>query len=346
MANRFVDAVHGRNAGAPPIWLMRQAGRYHPPYQALRKRHGFLELCKNPELAAETAMGPMDDFGFDAAILFSDILFPLELLGVDVDFAPGPVLSRLLRAPEDLAHYTPVGSVDQLSFQAEALRLTRARIAADAGLIGFIGGPLTLYLFAVQQSRKNGVEPGTYAGLTDGRFEGLMDRLIPILIENMALQAEAGPDVMAVLDSAVDMLPIEDFVGVYRPWLARLLEGFAAARPETPVLYYAKGAGEAHRDALSDLPIAAHGVSHGRALAPVLSRHAGRRAIQGNLDPEVMTLDGDAARAPIADFLDPIAALPEGDRAGWICGLGHGITPAAKVETVRTFVSMTRERFG
>ena len=144
---RFQNALARRAQSVPPIWLMRQAGRYHKHYQALRQKHPFMDLCKQPELAAEVALGPVLDFDFDAAILFSDLLFPLEALGMGLEYTDrGPQLAWKL----DRETFSQLRSVEEawphLLFQGEAVRATRARLPDDRSLIGFVGGPWTLFV--------------------------------------------------------------------------------------------------------------------------------------------------------------------------------------------------------
>src|SRR5258706_357338 len=142
---------------------MRQAGRYHRHYQQLRARHEFIELCKNPALACEVTLGPIEDFGFDAAILFSDLLFPLEALGLGLEYSPAPKLGWYLRATADLSKLT--GGADRaahMQFQSEALQLLRRRLPADRGLIGFVGGPFTLYAYATAGSHEGFTRQGLH----------------------------------------------------------------------------------------------------------------------------------------------------------------------------------------
>src|SRR2546423_12656162 len=152
---RFQNALARVPQRTPPIWLMRQAGRYHKHYQALRAKHSFVDLCKQPELAAEVALGPVMDFGFDAAILFSDLLFPLEALRMGLEYTDhGPRLGWKL----DENSFARLRSVDDawphLLFQGEAMRATRQRIPADRSLIGFVCGPGTLFVFAIEGTQK------------------------------------------------------------------------------------------------------------------------------------------------------------------------------------------------
>ena len=145
----FHNAINQVPQKVPPIWFMRQAGRYHSHYQGLRKTYSFVELCKNPELAAEVALGPINDFDYDVAILFSDILFPLESLGLKLDYKPGPIFDGYL-THRDIKTLKPAQDLlPDLNFQAEALTLTRNSLSNDKSLVGFVGGPWTLLSYGV-----------------------------------------------------------------------------------------------------------------------------------------------------------------------------------------------------
>src|SRR6058998_929143 len=146
---RFQNALARRAQPTPPIWLMRQAGRYHRHYQGLRAKHSFMDLCKQPELAAEVALGPVLDFDFDAAILFSDLLFPLEALGIGLSYTDrGPQLEWKLDE-KSFSRLRPIEEAwPHLSFQGDAVRATRERLPKDRSLIGFVGGPWTLFVYA------------------------------------------------------------------------------------------------------------------------------------------------------------------------------------------------------
>src|SRR5436189_3475825 len=148
---RFQNALARRPQPTPPIWLMRQAGRYHKHYQALRAKHSFVDLCKQPELAAEGALGPVMDFGFDAAILFSDLLFPLEALGMGLEYTDrGPQLGWQL-SEQTISRLRSIEDAwPQLLFQGEVMQATRDRLPSDRSLIGFVGGAWTLFVYAVE----------------------------------------------------------------------------------------------------------------------------------------------------------------------------------------------------
>ncbi len=341
----FAAALARRNAGRPPVWFMRQAGRYHGHYQSLKRHHEFLQLCKEPELAAETAMGPVHDFNFDAAILFSDLLFPLEAMGLGLKYDPGPKLDGRLVAAGDAMRLTGgVHRAHALDFQAEALRLTRRRLRADKGLIGFVGGPFTLYVYAVAGSHE--AASAALPGLDNGLYDAFNDKLIDLLAANMVSQANAGPDCIAVLDTAAGEVTAEVFGARIVPVLALLLARYHQLGGRAPVLYYSRGTGPAHWDALAGLPLQALGIDWRHDLVPVLERYGDRYAIQGNVDPDLMLLPWDELEPRLRAWFAPLRALPAARRMGWICGLGHGVLQKTPERNVRGFVQLQREIFG
>lgn len=337
-------ALNRRHTGRPPVWFMRQAGRYHSHYQSLKRHADFIALCKEPELAAETAMGPVHDFNFDAAILFSDLLFPLEAMGMGLTYAPGPKLAFHLKTPADLARLQ--GGADKASFmqfQAEAMTLTRERLRSDKGLIGFVGGPFTLYVYAAAGSHEKA--PEALPGLENGLYEGFNEKLLDLLAHNMLLQSEAGAEVIAVMDTAAGEIDAETYGAKVVPVLADLLARFRKLDPKTPVLYYSRGTGPAHWDKLAGLPIAALGIDWRHDMAEVLAKYGDRYAIQGNFDPEHLLLPTEQLEPLIRAFLSKMKALPAEARRGWICGLGHGVLQKTPEAHVRLFLRLQREIF-
>ncbi|MBW3670784.1 MAG: uroporphyrinogen decarboxylase, partial [Acidobacteria bacterium] len=203
-SEKFQNALKRVAQPAPPVWFMRQAGRYHSHYQALRSKHSFMELCKEPELAAEVAFGPIDDFDFDVAILFSDLLFPLQALGLGLEYGDsGPQLDPKL----DRGQLAQLRSLDDalphLEFQRDAMKLTRERIPQDKSVIGFVGGPWTLFVYAVEGSHKgNLIDVKTDEAL----YRTFSDRLVPLLIENVRLQLDGGAEIVMIFDTAAGEL--------------------------------------------------------------------------------------------------------------------------------------------
>lgn len=337
-------ALNRRNTGRPPVWMMRQAGRYHSHYQMLKKHNDFIALCKQPELAAETALGPIHDFNFDAAILFSDLLFPLEAMGMGLKYDPGPKLDFHVQTPLDVERLT--GGAQRagvMNFQAEAVKLTRARLRPDKGLIGFVGGPWTLYVYAAAGSHEKA--PLAMGGLDNGTYAAFNEKLLDLLAHNMKLQTAAGVESIALFDTAAGEVNAETYGKHVVPVLADLLARFRKLDAATPVTYYSRGTGPAHWDQLEGLPFQCLGVDWRHDLATVLETYGDRWAIQGNVDPEWLHLPLAELEQKLTAWFTRIKALPAERRRGWICGLGHGVLQRTPEVNVRRFVQLQREIF-
>ena len=218
-------ALNRRNDGRPPVWMMRQAGRYHSHYQQLKRYNDFISLCRVPELAAETALGPIHDFNFDAAILFSDLLFPLEAMGMGLKYDPGPKLEFHLRTLADVQRLTGgARRATELQFQADAVKLTRARLRRDKGLIGFVGGPFTLYVYAAAGSHEKAQE--AVPGIHNGIYAAFNEKLLDLLAHNMALQSRAGAECVALFDTAAGEIDADTYGRHVVPVLADVLARF------------------------------------------------------------------------------------------------------------------------
>jgi len=219
---RFQNALARRPQAVPPIWLMRQAGRYHKHYQALREKYSFMDLCKRPELAAEVALGPVLEFDFDAAILFSDLLFPLEALGMGLEYTDrGPQLEWRL----DEQTISQLRSVEEawphLLFQGDAVRATRERLPASRSLIGFIGGPWTLFAYAVEGSHKGSlIESKRLLTL----FPRFCEVMVPLLARSIELQLNSGAELVMIFDTAAGELSPNIFKAEIVPQLQVLAQ--------------------------------------------------------------------------------------------------------------------------
>jgi uroporphyrinogen decarboxylase len=339
-AGSFVRTLKGEALQVPPIWLMRQAGRYQASYQQLRQSHGFEDLCRVPELAAEVALAPIREFDFDAAILFSDLLFPLEALGFGLSYAAGPPKLTGEISFDFVNAFRPLeDALPRLTFQRDAMRLTRASLAADRGLIGFVGGPWTLFVYAVE---------GTHAGaLARSKssldlYRAFADRMVPLLIENIRLQFEGGADVVMVLDTAAGELDADAFTAVTLPDLAKMGAAFPSA-----LGYYAKGSTPAHMDsaAFGAVPWAGIGIDMTWDLASRLAKPGRTGILQGNFDPEFLRLPAADFKRELDRYLAPLRTLDPHTRRGWISGLGHGVLQHTPEDNVRTFVHTVRETF-
>jgi uroporphyrinogen decarboxylase len=341
VTRRFLDALAGETEAVPPIWCMRQAGRYQAAYQAFRRRHSFETLCREPELAAKVALASIEDFDFDAAILFSDLLFPLQALGFGLSYDDGgPKLNRRL-TPEFLAKLRPVAKAARdLAFQAEAVAATRRQLPADKGLIGFMGGPWTLFVYAIEGSHAGSLVRAKSSLDLYRRFARL---IVPLLQRMAQAQLDAGADLVMVFDTAGGELAPPAFRRHIAPDLARLANAFPGR-----LGYYARNLHPAHLGASPVLPgrWAGLGFDWRWDLAGVLTSPDRPGFVQGNFDPTLLHLTGAALGRAIDEFLAPFAALTPDQRRGWICGLGHGVLPGTPEASMRTFVRTVRRRLG
>ncbi len=331
--SRFQNALARMPQATPPIWLMRQAGRYHRHYQDLRRQFSFMDLCKQPELATHVALGPVMDFDFDAAILFSDLLFPLEALGMGLQYTDaGPQLGWKLTT-HTLARLRAVDEAwPGLLFQGDAMRATRQLLPNDKSLIGFVGGPWTLFVYAVEGTHKNVARAKQALQL----FEQFCRTLVPLLIKNIELQLANGAEVVMILDTAAGELASGVFKGEVVPQLERLTQRFPSR-----LGYYSKATTREHLDhaLFTNGGWAGIGVDHNWDLRDAFEQFP-YGFIQGNFDQNLLLTSRDDFRRSLERFLTP---LLKHDRTGWICGLGHGVLPKTPEENVRHFVNTVRK---
>lgn len=347
--NLYIDAAKKQNLNRPPVWFMRQAGRYHSHYQMMKRKYTFLELCKIPELATEVTFGPIRDFNFDAAILFSDLLFPLEVLGMGLDYVPGPKLDWYIKSLSDLGKLNPKKlSTEELlsglSYQGKAMQMIRTNLAPEKALLGFVGGPMTLFYYAVSGSH-HGDLTDAKIGLTDGRFDGFLKILTPLLIENMVMQAKSGADAVAVMDTCAGEIEPALYREVVVPALREVLIQFKRRCPNTPVVYYSKKTGPTHWQHLDSVPFECLGVDWNHSISDVLQNFGSKWSIQGNFDPNLMLLNEQACMREIEKFFEPVLKLPRTNLQGWICGLGHGVLQWTPEQNVRNFLKYQKEVF-
>jgi len=331
---RFQNALARRSQSVPPIWLMRQAGRYHQHYQVLRQKHSFMQLCKKAELAAEVALGPVQDFDFDAAILFSDLLFPLEALGMGLEYTDrGPQLGWKL----DRETFSQLRSVEEawphLLFQGEAVRATRARLPDDRSLIGFVGGPWTLFVYAVEGSHKGSL---TASKKLLSLFPRFCEVIVPLLARNIELQLESGAELVMIFDTAAGELSPDIFQASVVPQLQ-----IVTRTDSTRVGYYSKGTHPAHlrHSLFTEGDLAGIGVDSRWNMSEALDMFRSG-FVQGNFDQALLVSEPDVLKARLTKYLE---ALTPHDRSGWICGLGHGVLPGTPEDNVRIFVDTVRE---
>lgn len=326
-----------------PVWFMRQAGRYHSHYQGIKKDSDFMTMCKDPKLACEVTMGPIRDFNFDAAILFSDLLFPLEQLGLGLTYNPGPILKIKLESLADLKKLKLIeDSKSYYGFQKEATRLLKAELPQTKTLLGFVGGPWTLYAYAVEGSH-HGDLTSSKKGFYDGRYQGFLELLLPELLEEMNQQALGGADAICLFDTAVGELMISDFKEFIVPTLRKLSAEFKKLHPNKKIVYYSKLTHLNYLQEIQDKNIDVLGIDWRMSLKDALNTLGNDYMIQGNIDPSYLHYDWNVLEKKLSQFWDTVRDSKHLDR--WIAGLGHGVLQRTPESNVRMAVEYIHKNF-
>ncbi|TGL86029.1 uroporphyrinogen decarboxylase [Leptospira congkakensis] len=336
---RFSNALNLIPQNIPPIWFMRQAGRYHSHYRKLKETYSFMELCKQPELAAEVALGPVKEFGFDVSILFSDLLFPLEALGMGLTYDPGPKLSFSLTSEKDLLKLkSSEEAIEGLKFQRDAVLRTREVLPKDVSLIGFVGGPFTLMTYA-----SIGKHDGNLSFIkTNQNFvDKFYSILVPLLKQNIELQLQGGAEVVMIFDTAAGMLDPYNF----HRYVAKPMNELTKLFPNQ-IGYYAKTSTEEQVKQIHQIPnLAGFGVDHRFSIQETLKNFGGKGFIQGNFDQELLFADPGTLKEKIREYLLPIKDLNPEERKGWVAGLGHGVLQFTPESSVHLLIDETRKAF-
>lgn len=332
------------NQKGVPVWFMRQAGRYHNHYQNIKKNSDFMTMCKTPQLARDVTMGPIEEFDFDAAILFSDLLFPLENLNFGLRYDPGPILSKKISSLEsfkDISSQTKASSY--YSFQKEACALLRECLPKEKTLLGFVGAPFTLYSYAVEGSHSGNLVESKL-GLYDGRFEKFWEILYPELLEEMKCQAEGNCDAICIFDTAAGELSFSDYVQFVLPKLKTLTSSFKKLFPNKKVIYYSKFTHLEYLQAIEDDCIDALGIDWRMNLALTLKELGKDYYIQGNFDPALLHLPWDKLEKSLNSFYQNLTKKNL-DLSRWICGLGHGVIKTTPQENVKKAIEYIHSNF-
>jgi uroporphyrinogen decarboxylase len=335
-AERMLAALDHRQPDATPVWFMRQAGRTLPAYRALRERYDILTLAKTPELCAEVTLMPVRTFGVDAAVLFADIMLPLEPMGVDLEIEPsiGPIIHNPVRSAADVDRLRLIEPAEEVGFVMDAIRIVRRELDGQHAVIGFSGSPFTLacYLVEGRPSREYALakslmyrEPRTW--------HVLMGKLTDVVIGYLAAQVAAGAQVIQLFDSWVGALSPADYVAYVKPHVTRIFE----AMRQVPTIHFGT-----QTAALLDEMAAAGGDVIGvdaRQLLDVAWERIGLdRGIQGNLDGARLLAGWEATEAGARDVLRRAAGRP-----GHIFNLGHGVLPDTDPALLTRLVQLVHE---
>jgi uroporphyrinogen decarboxylase len=332
-----MKAARGQPAARVPIWLMRQAGRYLPEYREIRRKTGFLDLCKDPALCAEVMLRTVDRLGVDAAILFSDLLPILEPLGLCLEFAAGegPVIHNPVREPEDVGRLRELESMDGLEFVVEAVRKTRAGLPERLPLIGFAGAPFTLACYAIEGSAsRDYTRVKTFMYRDRGAWDALLGLLARAVARYLNAQVDAGAQVVQLFDSWAGCLGPDDYRRYVLPHSRAVI---AAIRPHAPVIHFATG-NPALVPLLSEAGGSVIGIDWRTRLDDAWRAIGYAKGIQGNLDPAVLLSHPAEIRRRAKEILDQAAGRP-----GHIFNLGHGVLPQTPVENVLALIDAVHE---
>jgi uroporphyrinogen decarboxylase len=337
MTSRFLDACRRRPTDFRPVWFMRQAGRYLREYREIRARHGILEICKRPDLAAAVTLQPVEILDVDAAIIFADLLLPAEPMGLKLKFVShvGPVITNPVRTTEDIDSLS-ISNTDDLGYVGEAIQYVVKALGGRVPVIGFVGAPFTMasYLLEGGPSRTF-LRTKQMMYSNESLWRRLMGKLVDVLGPYGLLQVAAGARAIQVFDSWVGALGPDDYVRFVAPYSRALIERIRSSG--VPVIHFGTGTGGFFRElhaAGGDVLGIDWRVNVDQAWMDI----SYRSAIQGNLDPAALF-------APLPELRGRVHELLKrtGTRPGHIFNLGHGVLPETPVEHVKAVVGFVRE---
>ena len=337
MNSRFLDACRRRPTDVRPVWFMRQAGRYMKQYRDIRAKASILEICKRPDLAAQVTLQPVEILDVDAAIIFADLLLPVEPMGLKLKFVAGegPSIGNPVRTSDDVDSLS-ISNTDELGYVGEAIQLVVRQLAGRVPVIGFVGAPFTLASYMIEGGpSKSFIRTKTMMYRDETLWRRLMGKLVDVLGPFAIAQATAGARAIQVFDSWVGALGPDDYVRYVAPYSRALIERIRTA--SVPVIHFGTGAAGFFRElhaAGGDVMGVDWRVNIDQAWMDI----SYRSAVQGNLDPAVLF-------APLAELKMRVQELLKrtGSRPGHIFNLGHGILPETPVENVKATVDIVHE---
>jgi uroporphyrinogen decarboxylase len=333
----FVRACKAVPVGRTPVWFMRQAGRYMPQYRAVRKQHSLLEICKNPALAAEVTISAAEALGVDAAIIFADLLLPLEVMELPFHFCAGegPVIEKPVRTKEDVSHLR-TDRASQLGYVSEAVRLVSKHFGDRLPVIGFCGAPFTLASYMIEGGgSRNYVHTKKMMYNAAADWNELMRKLVSVVAEYAAEQVRAGADVIQIFDSWVGCLSVDDYRRYVLAHVTDLVKRLQ--RSGAPIIYFGTDSATL-LPAMKETGAEVIGLDWRIPLDEGWRSLEFRGAVQGNLDPVLLFAGWKELKSRAQEIL-----RRAGGRPGHIFNLGHGILPETPVENVRNLARFVQE---
>ena len=332
----LLKALKGEKVERPPVWMMRQAGRYLPDYIKLREKYDFFTRVQTPELATEITLQPVDQVGVDAAIIFSDILVIPQALGLEVQLEEnkGPVLPKVISSQQDVDALLVEGVADRLHYVMEALALTKAELNGRVPLIGFAGAPWTILCYMIEgKGSKTWDKAKQFAYTQPQLAHELLQKITTATISYLKAQVKAGADLVQVFDSWAGTLSPSDFKVFAQPYLFQIAD---ALKDDAPVILFPKGSWYALKD-LSESSAAGIGLDWSIEPQHARSLTSNAKTLQGNFDPAKLL-------APIPEIKRWVKEMIDGFGAQkYIANLGHGITPNVPVDHAKAFVESVKE---
>jgi uroporphyrinogen decarboxylase len=333
MNDTFLRACRGEEVEYTPVWLMRQAGRYLPEYQAVRSNIDFLTLCKNPKLAAEVTLQPVDILGVDAAILFSDILIPVEAMGMRLEFSDkeGPILSEPVRSKASVDRLIIPDIEEDLPFIFDTIKILRRELENKVPLIGFSGAPFTLATYMIEGgSSKNFLNTKKMMFQNGVVFGYLMEKITDMLISYLSAQIKAGAQAVQLFDTWAGMLAPVDYKKFVFPYVRKAI--LELKKEGVPVIYFVNDCAGILRE-VKKTGADVVGVDWRIDITDAIKKLGKKIVVQGNLDPCALFLPKEKIEERVKDI------LWKGETAkGHIFNLGHGVLPQTSVENVITLV--------
>jgi len=332
----FLAACRRQPVPHTPIWIMRQAGRYLPEYRELRSKVDFVQLTRTPDLAAEVTMQPLRRFELDAAILFSDIMTPLQGMGVSLDFAPGPIVKDPVRSDAQIDALPELVPQRDVPFVMDTIRLVRANVPRGAPLIGFAGGPFTLFCYLVcgRPSKEFGAAR-TFLYAHPGAAERLLDKLADAMAAYLRAQAEAGAQALMIFESWAGLLGPREFQRFALRAVKRTVAGLKNVG--VPLIYYANNGGSV-LDQVATLDVDVAGIDWRTPLSVARRMLGPDKAVQGNLDPAALFSAPEDLRRHVDIVLQEAGSAP-----GHVFNLGHGIWQDTDPDAVARLVDYVHE---
>ncbi|MEX1168532.1 MAG: uroporphyrinogen decarboxylase [Chloroflexota bacterium] len=335
MNDRFLRACRHEPVDATPVWFMRQAGRSFAAYRALRERYGILELAKTPDLCVEVTLMPVRELGVDAAVMFADIMLPLEPMGVGLRIEPevGPIIDDPIRSAADVAALRTFDPAE-VSFTLDAIRLVRQELDGRAGVIGFSGAPFTLACYLIEgRPSRDFATAKAFMYREPAAWHDLMGRLSDMIAAYLRAQVEAGADVVQLFDSWVGGLGPSDYREFVQPHVRRIF----SALPDVPTIHFGTGTA-ALLELMAEAGGDVIGLDHRISLADAWQRLGYDRGVQGNLDPARLMAGWEATHAGAQAVLEEASGRP-----GHVFNLGHGVLPNTDTDLLRRLVDLVHE---